>query len=98
MTCGDMPRLMAQDEGELRLVVHEREELASDVDVTAGHGEGVLDCRIEQGEMIGCARVGDARKGRDLVPDLIDVGGPGTDLGPAVLLDDLDILFLSFGN
>ena len=36
---GDMPDFMAEREGELRLVVHQRHQLAGDVDIAARHRE-----------------------------------------------------------
>ena len=40
---GDMAGLMAEHEGQLGLVVHQPHQLAGDVDIAAGHREGILD-------------------------------------------------------
>ena len=49
---GDVADLMAEREGKLGLIVHQRHELARDVDVAARRREGVLDRRIEDREAI----------------------------------------------
>ena len=38
-----MRDFMAEDEGQFGLVVHQRHELAGDIDIAAGDGEGVVD-------------------------------------------------------
>src|SRR6185369_13072021 len=58
---GDMPCLMTEREGELRLVIHQRQQLASDVDVAAGDAHGVFDGGIERRVMKRLTGVSDAR-------------------------------------
>jgi len=53
---GDVADLVAKREGQLRLIVHQGHQLASDVDVAARDGEGILDSRVQDGEAIGLRR------------------------------------------
>ena len=44
---GDVPGFMADDERQLGFVVHDAHQLARDVDIAAGHGEGILDRAVQ---------------------------------------------------
>jgi hypothetical protein len=81
---------VAENEGKLGLIVHQPHQLAGDVDVAPGVGEGVLDGRIQNGEAV---RVGgNSGMRRDTRADRLHVGGPRTSFGAAELLDQLRML------
>src|SRR3546814_9508715 len=46
----DMSDLVPQHARQFGLVVHQRHELAGDIDIAAGDREGVVDRRVEQGD------------------------------------------------
>ena len=58
MACGDVAHFMPQHPGQLRLVVHQRDQLAGGVDIAAGGREGIVDRAVEKrdGERVGRAR------------------------------------------
>ena len=57
MILGDMPDLVGEDAGQLRLIIKVGEQAAVDVDKSAGHRKGIDIGRVEQGE--GKGRAGD---------------------------------------
>jgi hypothetical protein len=46
MVGGNVARLVAENEGEFRFVVHQPHQLARDVDVAARHREGILTAEL----------------------------------------------------
>ena len=82
--CAD---LMAEREREFRLVVHQRHQLARDVDVAAGHRERVLDGGVERREMERLAGVGEAGLSADAAADRLDISGARPGLRAAEFLD-----------
>src|SRR4051812_22108178 len=93
-----MPDLVAQGEGELRLIAHQGHQLSRDIDVAAGDRESVLDCRVERGEMERLSGGGDARISRDPAADRLDIGRAWSLLLAAQLLDDLGVVALRLGD
>ncbi len=89
-----MPDLMSQREGELELIVHQRHQLARDVDVAAGRREGVLDRGIEHGEAVG-ARLNAGISG-DAAPDAVGIGRACPGFGAAELVEQLLVVLLRF--
>ncbi len=69
----DVAGFMADDEGQLCLVVHDAHQLSGDVDVAARYREGILDGAIERGEVIDLSGIGRSRIGRDAPPDAFDI-------------------------
>src|SRR3546814_18450130 len=59
----DMSDLVPQHARQFGLVVHQRHELAGDIDIAAGDREGVVDRRVEQIGRASC-REGVCSKGR----------------------------------
>ncbi len=98
MVGGDMRGLVAEREGELGLVVDDAHQLASDVDIAAGDGEGVLDRRINRRVMERLPRVRHAGDRADPAADELDIGRARTGLGPAQFLHDGGMLALSLGD
>ena len=82
MVCSNVTGLMTKDKGELRLIVHQTHQLASDVDIAARNGEGVFDRAVEGGEMIDLAGVVDPREAGDSPADALYIGCPRPGLGP----------------
>jgi hypothetical protein len=91
---GDVADLVAEREGELRLIVHQRHQLAGDVDVAARRREGVLDRGIEDRESIGSGI--DPRIDGDPAADAVDIGCSRTGFGSPEFLDELGMLLLRF--
>ena len=89
----DVAQLVADDRGQGGLVVHQGQHAAGDVDVSAGRGEGVLDGRVQDGEVIG--QVGTVGEGHHLAADALDVGVEGFVVVDAVLLPDADVRLLA---
>ena len=85
---------MPEHESELGLIVHQRHQLAGDVNITARHGEGIFDRAVERGEAKRLARIGDARIGRDPPSDPFDIGRTSTGFGTAIFLDQFGVLAL----
>jgi hypothetical protein len=86
-----MAHFVAEHEGEFVLAVHQREQFARDVNVSAGHREGVAHRRVEQRHPIGRAGIGDIGIARPAA-DARDVVGQGAFHLAAELLDQLRVL------
>src|SRR4029079_10029005 len=80
VVCGDMADLVPEREGELGLVIHQRHELAGDINVAAGDREGVLDGGIEQGEVERLPGIGDAGDGTHAPAERFDGSAPRSTL------------------
>jgi hypothetical protein len=88
----DVADLMAEDERELGLVVHQAEELARDVDVAAGHRKGVHHRRVQRGEAERIAASRDTGICRHLAADRRHIGAPRARFLPAEFGEDLRML------
>ncbi|PHK24698.1 hypothetical protein VF10_10945, partial [Nostoc linckia z13] len=86
---GDMADLVAEHRGEFGFVVHQRDELARDIDIAARDREGVVDRRVEQGDPEVARRVRQARLDRDPLPDLGHIGILRAAIGAAIFLEQL---------
>ena len=95
---GDMTGLMADDEGELGLVIHDAHQLAGDVDIAARHRESVLDCAIERREMVNLPGVGSPGKSSDTATNRFNIGCPGARLGTPEFFNHLRVLAGCFLN
>ena len=95
---GDVAGFVAERESELRLIVHQAEQLAGDVDIAAGHRQRILDRRIERHEMKRLAGVGEARGSGDAAADRFDICRSRARFGAAELLNQFGILALRFGD
>ena len=92
MLGGDMADFMAQHAGQLRLVIHQRHQLARDIDIAAGDGEGVVDGRIEQGDGEITLRIGEAGLDRDAASDRFHIARLRPDIGAAKFLEQFGML------
>ena len=90
----DMADLVADDAGDLGLVLGEREEATTDIDIPARQGEGIDDFAVEQCK--GEGNIGIFRHGFQPLADPVDIGGEfRVVIGTAILLQDLGMFLLS---
>ena len=87
-----MADLMPQHAGQFRLIIHQRHQLARDIDIATRNGEGVVDRRVEQGDGEVALGVGQAGLDRDPPPDAFDIFRLGTAIAPAKFLEQFRVL------
>ena len=89
MPRGDVPDFVAEHRCELRLAVHQGEQLAGDIDIAAGDRERVLDRRIEQGHREVTLRVREPGLNGHALADSFDERRLGPRIGAAELRQQL---------
>ena len=82
---------MAQYRGQLRFVVHERQELAGNVNIAARDREGIIHRGIEQGDGEIALGIGEARLDGDPAPDPLHICRLRTLVGTAELFQQLRV-------
>src|SRR5690606_15811509 len=74
MACCDMANLMAKHPGEFGLVIHQRNQLARDVDISAWHGEGIVYRTVEQRDVESGLGIRKSGLDGDVLANLLDIG------------------------
>ncbi len=95
---GDMADFMAHHERQLGFVVHQRHELAGDIDIAAGDGEGIVGVGIEQGDGVIARPCRQPRLHGDTLPDAAHIGRLRAIIGAAELRDELRVRLGAFGT
>ena len=98
MVCRDMADLVSEREGELGFIVHQAEQLPSDVNIAARDRKSVLDGGVERGEVQRLGGIGDAGLSANAPSYGFDISGPRPGFGAAQLLDHCRIFALRLGD